>query len=58
MKMCRQCAASNLPNDKGRGYCPLGVKQIFIDHQPTPSADCPDPKTTAEAIELYEEMSR
>jgi hypothetical protein len=37
-----------------RGFCPVGIKQIFIDHQPTPSDDCPLPKSHADAMALYE----
>jgi hypothetical protein len=56
MKKCRECPASRLPDDKGRGYCPLGFKYVIIDHQPAPPQDCPKPKTHAEAIDLYEDM--
>jgi hypothetical protein len=58
MKRCTDCPAYRLRSDMPHGYCPLEHKQIRQGYIVVPDGDCSKPKTTAEAIELFEEIKR
>lgn len=55
MTTCSKCLAMSIGNSYPPGFCPLGYEVVRMpDHTKAPKGDCPNPKTHAEMIELYD----